>query len=321
MFVKLSFSQRGIFRMNVFDLPIYETAFFSDVIYGEADGKPLLLDICVPVNSDKPLAVIMYIHGGGWRFGDKASSGGVNNRKFTKYGFVTCSINHRLTTEDPFPAQIHDVKSAVRWLRANALKYNINPDKIGVWGHSSGGHLSALLGLSYNIPELEGDCGSPGYSSRVQAVCTSAAPTDILQMGGWHNAPGSPEAHLVGSTFHYDRQDLTNKINPINYIREDAPPFLIIHGDQDVIVPINQSNLLFDALENVSYLRVKNGDHDDYNGGSLTLDEIMPSILAFFVKHLKENPILEEDIMKKRDAMLQGVNFYKQKLDEFNKNK
>jgi acetyl esterase/lipase len=305
--------------MTIFDLPHYETVLISDVIYGEADGIPLLLDICMPVKSDQPLPVIMFIHGGGWRFGDKAASGGLTNRTFAKFGFVTCSVNHRLTTEAPFPAQIHDVKAAVRWLRGNASEYNIDPERIGVWGHSSGGHLSALLGLSYDTPELEGNSGSPGYSSRVQAVCTSAAPTDILQMGGWHNAPGSPEAHLVGSTFHYERPDLTDKINPINYIREDAPPFLVIHGDQDVIVPVNQSNLLFDALENVSYLRVKNGDHDDYNGGNLTLDEIMPMILAYFYKHLVENPVSKEEIMKKREAMLKGVKYYEQKLEEANK--
>lgn len=302
--------------MNIFDTKRYETTFISDVKYGEADGKELLLDICMPIESTEPLPVIMYIHGGGWRFGDKAASGGQGNAKFAQFGFFTCSINHRSTMEAPHPAQIHDVKAAVRWLRANAEKYNINPEKIGVWGHSSGGHLSALLGTSYDIPELEGESGSPGYSSRVQAVCTSAGPSNIFHMGGWHDAPNSPEASLVGAEYHLDRPDIVKQLNPITYIREDAPPFLIVHGDLDEIVPVNQANLLFEALTDVSYIRVKNGDHDDYNGGAMTMEEIHPAVLAFFTKHLKGTRPSIEEVENKRKAMRQAIRYYENKLEE-----
>lgn len=301
--------------MNIFKLKRYDTTFISDVKYGEANGKKLLLDICMPKGCEELLPVIMYIHGGGWKYGDKAAAGGQHNAKFAEFGFFTCSINHRSTSEAPHPAQIHDVKAAVRWLRANAAEYNIDPNKIGVWGHSSGGHLAALLGTSYDIPELEGESGNPGFSSRVQAVCTSAGPTDLLQMGGWHDAPNSPEASLVGAKYHRDRPDVATELNPITHIRHDAPPFLIVHGDLDEIVPVNQANLLFDALSDVSYIRVKNGDHDDYNGGGMTMEEILPAILAFFTKHLKGTRASVAEVEAKREAMRRGIRHYEEKLE------
>ncbi|PLT27863.1 alpha/beta hydrolase [Peribacillus deserti] len=296
--------------MDLISLPVYDTKFISDIEFGNGGGVPLLLDLCKPINSEGPFPAIIYIHGGGWKFGDKASSGGKKTLKFAKYGFVTCSINHRSTKNASHPAQIHDVKAAVRWLRAHAEKYQIDPNKIGVWGHSSGGHLAALLGTSEDIPELKGNSGSPGYSSRVQAVCTSAGPTDILKMGGWHDAPNSPEACLIGSTYHKDKPLIAQELNPITHITKDVPPFLIIHGDQDEIVPVGQAEFLFNGLADVSFLRIKNGDHDDYNGGTLQLDDILPLILSFFAKTLKGTKQPAAEIKAKREAMRRAIDHF-----------
>lgn len=263
------------------DLPA-STVFIPDVQFGEADGRPLLLDILrpdpVPV---KPMPAVIWIHGGAWLFGGKATK---RNYMLAANGFFTVSITYRFSKQDPFPAQIHDVKAAVRWLRANAQQYNINPEHIGAWGHSAGGHLASLLGTSYDIPELEGDSGSPGYSSRIQAVVPMSGPSDFLQMGGTHNDADSPEAQLVGGPV-WDRQEMVRMANPITYVRRDAPPFLLIHGDEDTVVPYNQSELLYDALckagVEATLLTVHGGDHG-LNAGDLTQDEINRNALSFF---------------------------------------
>lgn len=129
-----------------------DTVIRENVIYGYAGSTPLYLDIILPVEAvSKPLPVLIYIHGG-----DKSGIGGREwNARFTQHGFVAVNVNHRLSGEAIFPAQIHDVKAAVRWLRANAAALSIQPDKIGVWGHSSGAHLAALLGVSAGNESLE----------------------------------------------------------------------------------------------------------------------------------------------------------------------
>ena len=168
-------------------------------------------------------------------------------------GYAVASINYRLSHEAIFPAQIHDCKGAVRWLRAHAGEYGLDPARVGAWGDSAGGHLVALLGTSGDVAELEGTVGGNGeQSSRVQAVCDWFGPTDMLQIGGFpsdidHNGPDSPEARLFGGPIH-EKRDLVTQANPITYIRADAPPFLIVHGDRDPIVPLHQSELLADAL-------------------------------------------------------------------------
>jgi acetyl esterase/lipase len=271
----------------------------------------LLLDIVCPVvKADTPLPVILYIHGGGWMGGDKAAIGGRHNATFAAHGFIAVSINHRLSGEAIFPAQIHDCKAAVRWLRANAETYNIDPNKIGVWGHSSGGHLAALLGTSGQVPELEGESGNEGYSSAVQAVCASAAPIDLLQMGDWHDEANSPEARLLGASYIKDRPDLAKQASPFTYINDPAqvPPFLLIHGEQDQMVPFKQSKLLYEALQDVSFVRLKQGDHADYNGGNMLMEDLLPTILSFFRKNLVGPKQTTEEIQATRDGMQQFIN-------------
>ncbi|HEU4965027.1 MAG TPA: alpha/beta hydrolase [Bacilli bacterium] len=287
---------------------IYETERILDVQFGEAEGHPLLLDIVRPTSPPaEPMPVIVYIHGGGWMGGDKSLIGGQHNATLARYGFFTVSINHRLTGVAPFPAQIHDVKAAIRWLRANADTYGIDPNKIGVWGHSSGGHLAALLATSGDVPELEGNSGSPGYSSRVQAAVTSAGPVDVLTMGGWHDLPNSPEARFVNAEYVKDNPELAKMTNPITYINGDEPPVLIIHGDQDSIVPVSQAELLYQALTDVSLLRVKQGDHDDYNGGNLEMVELLDTVRSFFHKHLNGNRRPQAEVLERREQMEQWI--------------
>ncbi len=287
-----------------------------DVTYGMTEtGKELKLDIYTVkreyVSTAHP--VIIFLHGGGWETGDKGSTLGKGSSKFfAKNGFFSVSVNYRLSGEATFPAQIHDVKAAVRWIRANSEKYNLNPDRIGVWGHSAGGHLTALLGTSSDHPDIEGSCGSNEYSSRVQAVATSAAPIDLLRMGGWHNEFDSSESRLVGGPL-LQRVDIAEKANPINYIKESLnTPFLIIHGTKDEIVPYSQAELLYNAIENATLICIKGGDHD-YTGGNIFWGEIYQIILAFFNKQLMQEPESYEDIQKRRQYMVEQVEYFSRK--------
>ncbi len=257
-----------------------------DAVFGEADGTTLLLDIAQPdMPPVRPRPVIIYIHGGAWMAGDRRTT---RNNLFAAHGFFTASIEYRLSQQALFPAQLHDVNAAVRWLRANAEQLRIDPQRIGVWGHSAGAHLAALLGTTGDVAELEGTSGSPGYSSRVQAVATLAAPTDFLQMGGSHDNPDSPEARLVGGPIH-ERVAEVARANPITYVSRDTPPFLLLHGDVDDTVPVGQSRLLFEALQaagaDVTMYIFPDTGHgfDDADPAWHNAQERM---LAFFQEHL-----------------------------------
>lgn len=164
------------------------------------------------------------------------------------------STSYRTTAEDHaiWPAQIHDCKAAIRFLRANAKKYNLDPDRIGVWGESAGGHLVSLLGLSGGVAVLEGDLGNPGVSSRVQAVCVWCGPSDFMSIdqppGGLKvDDPNGPVGRLFGGPMR-QKEDLAKQASPINYVSRNAPPFLIMHGEADTTIPISQGKEIFDAL-------------------------------------------------------------------------
>src|SRR5206468_530267 len=158
---------------------IADAAIQRDLVYKRINGRALTLDLYCPQKASGPLPVILWIHGGGWSKGRKEQHSPAIS--FLNDGYAVASIEYRLSGEAPFPAQIEDCKAAVRWLRANAAKYNLDADRIGAWGHSAGGHLSALLGTSGGVQELEGNGDNMSYSSRVQAVCVVSGPGDLLE--------------------------------------------------------------------------------------------------------------------------------------------
>ena len=238
-----------------------------DLEYGKGSGRAMLLDLYLPEKGDKPLPLIIWIHGGAWKGGSKDSPSPA--LRFTADGYAVAHVGYRLSPEAKFPAQIHDCKAAVRWLRANAAKYNLDPNKFVAWGASAGGHLVALLGTSGGVAELEGNDNSLKESSRVQAVVDWFGPTDFLHIGDagsdlQHNAPDSPESKLIGGAL-LENKDKAAKASPITYVSKDAPPFLIMHGDHDRTVPFNQSELLYAALKkagvDVIFVPVKGAGH------------------------------------------------------------
>jgi acetyl esterase/lipase len=261
-----------------------------DVEYARAGEMKLLLDVYVPEGPTMPLPLIVWIHGGAWRGGSKQSCPPL---PLTKEGFVTASISYRLSQEAIWPAQIHDCKAAIRWLRAHADEFNIDTKRVGVWGSSAGGHLVAMLGTSGDVAELEGESGNLDQSSRVQAVCDFFGPTDFLLMQRDslpngpidHDAEDSPESQLIGGPI----QDNPRKVasaNPITYVTPDDPPCLIVHGSRDPLVPWQQSKYLHQAfvaagLKHVTFHLVDGAGHGF--GGREDINEMVET---FFKKHL-----------------------------------
>lgn len=232
-------------------VPIAKDAAYASV------SETQKLDLYVP-EGDGPFPVIVSIHGGGFMMGDKADPMGTAGfDQLLAEGYAVAAVNYRLSSEATFPAAVQDVKTAVRWLRANAGEYNLNPDKIGAWGGSAGGNLVAMLGTSCGVAELEGsELGNADQSSCVQAVVDWFGPTDFLQMDAefagtscpqTHDAADSPESRYLGAPIQ-DVPELAAQANPITYVTAEAAPFLIQHGTADCNVPPQQSQLLYDAL-------------------------------------------------------------------------
>ncbi len=213
-----------------------------DIEYARAGGKPLLLDVYRPRDPKGKPPVIVSIHGGGWHGGSKEASPGLH---FTSFGYAVVSINYRLTKEAIFPAQIHDCKAAVRWVRANAGRYGWNASRIGTWGASAGGHLAALLATSGDVPELEGNLGPVGFSSRVQAAVDFFGPIDVAE---WFRYKKDPFAHLIGAPID-GNEDKLAAANPETYIDAGDPPVFVAHGGDDTLVPRQQSDHFFAALQ------------------------------------------------------------------------
>ena len=245
--------------------------------------KKLLIDLYLPTDLEGPMPVAVWIHGGAWQNGSKDNPQAMG---LSRRGYAVASISYRFAQEAVFPAQITDCKAAIRWLRAHAKEHNLDPDRIGVWGASAGGHLVALLGTSGDVKELEGDEGNAEYSSRVQAVCDFFGPTDFLQFDPNQVSVAYRQATsmLVGGRV-LDHKDKVTQANPITWITKDDPPFLIVHGDQDKVVPYQQSELLAAALEKagvpVTLQIVKDGPH-----GVMT-PELFRMVNEFFDANLK----------------------------------
>src|SRR5262245_15898867 len=228
----------------------------ADIPYAGTDNPRQRLNLLLPKTpkDDRPLPVIAYIHGGAWLGGSRAAGHGRLAGYAAGGEYAGISIGYRLTGEAIWPAQIHDCKAAIRWIRANARKYNLDPDRIGVIGDSAGGHLVAMLGTSGGVKELEGDLGPhKDVSSRVQCVVDLFGPSDLPAMKDYpsslnHDAASSPEGKLVGGRVS-DKKAVAAAASPITYVSPDDPPFLIIHGNKDMVVPYNQSERLSAALK------------------------------------------------------------------------
>ena len=214
-----------------------------DVVYGEPEGHRLLLDVYAPRDGASRGAGVIFIHGGAWeRHGHDYFAAWAAH--FAARGYVCASIDYRISSEAPFPAALEDTKCAVRWMRANAASLGIVPERIAVIGQSAGAHLALLAALTGDNAELEGSGGHPEVSSRVCAVVDLYGPTDLT-------VPLETKEDAVQDFLGASRRsapELYAEASPLTHVTADDPPALIIHGDVDVIVPIEQSDRLAAAL-------------------------------------------------------------------------
>jgi acetyl esterase/lipase len=285
-----------------------------DVPYAGTKNPRQTLDLLLPKSpkGDKPLPVIVNIHGGAFKMGDKSMGVGEIVDLVAGGDYAGATINYRLSGEAIWPAQAHDCKAAIRWVRANAARYNLDPDRIGVIGASAGGHLVAMLGTGGSVEALEGDLGPyKGVSSKVKCVVDEFGPSDLLAMGDYpsrldHNAHNSPESELIGGALQ-EHKDTARAASPITYVTRDDPPFLILHGTEDPLVPFNQSERLAKALKDAGvdclFVKVQGAGHGGFRSA-----EVPKRIRQFFDKHLRgqdvgtisEDPISNDGPRPKR---------------------
>ena len=233
-----------------------------DIAYRE--GKEAWkLDLAMPEErGDAPRPGLVFVHGGGWRGGDKRRGYFLPGAlEYAQKGYVCITVNYRLVDEAPFPACVEDVKCAVRWFRAHAGEYNVDPDRIGGYGNSAGAHLVAMLGLAGPDAKLEGDGPYPKQSSLLNAVCASATPTDFLKWGREGGERFRSRGLLAGpqETF----RERAKAASPITYVHADAPPFLLFHGTADTTVNVDQSVRFAEALREAG---AKDVTYKEYDG-------------------------------------------------------
>lgn len=256
-----------------------------DLEYATVDGTSLRLDLYLPEGAETPVPLVLWVHGGAWRAGDKDPT---RAPETLGEAYAIASVNYRLSDEALFPAQIHDVKAAVRFLRGNAERFGIDPDRIGAWGSSAGGYLVALLGTTCGSEELEGQLGEHlDESSCVQAVCDFFGPTDLLallEQRGENTRRPMPEDQLIGGPVE-ENVDRATLASPVAHIDQTDPPFLIMHGSEDPTVPVEQSIAFDAALREVgvdSTLIIIEGA-----GHGFPRTEFGP-VKGFFDKHLRD---------------------------------
>jgi acetyl esterase/lipase len=243
-------------QMNAYaaEQPILE----RDITFCTADGIDLKLDLCRPSKGTGPFPALLYIPSGTWGLSASFSKTECTYMlaEAASRGYVAVGVEHRRlafdwdtrTIKNRFPDQVYDVKCAVRWLRANSEKYQIDCDRIGAVGWSSAGHLALMLALTDKSDGLEGDCGDMTCSSRIQAAVSSGGPTELVSL--YSRAPALTTAFLGGPPEKFP--DAYAKASPLTYVTNDDPPILLIHGDLDELVPLQQAELLDAKLTEVT---------------------------------------------------------------------
>ncbi|MGW1420359.1 alpha/beta fold hydrolase [Bradyrhizobium manausense] len=266
---------------------------YTDIPNGFARPH-LMMDIIKPV-SDKPVPAIVFVSGNGWRSIDRAALI-PQLSPIAKAGYLVAAIDYRIIGEANFPKPLEDVKTAIRFLRANAKIYNIDPDHIAVWGNSAGGHLSAMAATTGETRDYDSDRW-PGQSSAVQAAVIFYGPMDLSHRMDSNAVNGSPGMSVESAFLGFDAKDPANaekvkKANPVAQISDKTPPMLIVHGTKDVVVPISESENLYAGLtaakRPATFIRVEGAGHSF--GQVSSNPEVMAEVLAFFDRTLKGKP-------------------------------
>lgn len=267
---------------------------YADLPYANIHWRQKL-DLYIPKKCCGPYPVVIYLHSGGWLVGDKSEVARFVKPLLSR-GIAVASVNYRWTQNAAFPAQLHDCKAAVRWLRANAAKYNLRPNRFAAFGVSSGGHLAALLGTTSDVPELEGFVGgNRNQSSRIQAFVDVFGPSNIFTYGKFEGSPTSTSSQLIGHSIpdilqnrhrpdYQNWVELVKEASPVKHATSDDPPAYIVHGTNDPIVPVKESKALRNALRRAGVPVA----FKTLNGGHALPKSALPGIYKFLKKRLTQ---------------------------------
>ena len=258
-----------------------------DVEYSNPDGQHLLLDLARPSKGDGPFPAVLCIHGGGFRAGDRHGYDALCLR-LAQQGYVAATVEYRLAPKYQFPAAVFDCKAAVRWLRANAARYHLDPERVGVTGGSAGGHLALFLGVTGDVKQFEGDGGNPDQSSRIACVVSFYGPSDFTQSYG-HSKDAAEVLPLFlgGDLEKAHRRHI--EASPLYWVTPDAAPTLCIHGDKDDYVAHEQATWIVDKLKaadvEADLLLIEGAGHGFHGKDAEKAEQAMT---AFLDKHLKK---------------------------------
>lgn len=261
-----------------------------DQSYADNENPKQKVDLYLPKkrNTDKPLPVVALIHGGGWVNGDRLGYAAAAIQFARTGDYASVAVGYRLTKEARWPAQIHDCKAAIRWIRAHAKEYNLDPDKIAVMGSSAGGHLSSLIGTSGDVKELEGDLGpNTTFSSRVQCVVNLCGPQDFTQalMFDKEKKPVLKDDAVIGllGGNYEEKHSEAVAASPVTYVTKDDPPFITFHGSADQRVAYLHAEAIHAALQKAGIpsllIPITNGGH-----GSVSHPEVIARAKLFVGK-------------------------------------
>jgi acetyl esterase/lipase len=280
---------------------------YLDIPY--ADLSPAQkLDVYLPDEGEGPFPVIVSLHGGAFMGCDKADIQVLPMLEGLKRDYAVVAVNYRLSWEATFPALVHDVKAAVRWIRANAQRYYLDPEKIAAWGGSAGGYLASMLGTSAGVQELEDlSLGNSEHPSHVQAVVDWFGPTDFLKMdeqlaerglppepGTEHSGANSPESLLLGEQI-TKVPELVKAANPETYVTPAAPPFFLQHGTMDAVVPMQMSINFAAKLEQVlgkDWVQLELLEGAEHGDPQFETPDNVRKVLDFLDKHMNKSPTI-----------------------------
>jgi acetyl esterase/lipase len=261
-------------------------AFEPGVEFSNPDNQHLQLDVARPAKGDGPFPAILCIHGGGFRAGDRQGYDGLCIR-LAQHGYVAATVTYRLAPKYQFPAAVYDCKAAVRWLRANAAKYHIDPERIGVTGGSAGGHLALFLGVTNDVKKFDGDGGNLTQSSRVTCVVSYFGPSDFTKSYG-HSKDAAEvlPLWLGGDLEKAHRRHI--EASPLYWVTPEAPPTLCIQGTKDDYVAYDQAIWMVDKLKaadvEAELMTMEGAGHGFHGKDAEKADAAM---IAFFDKHFK----------------------------------
>jgi acetyl esterase/lipase len=257
-----------------------------NVEYANAGGESLQLNLARPKAGDGPFPAVVCIHGGGFRAGKRESYDPLTV-KLAQRGYIAVTVSYRLAPKHQFPAAVHDVKAAVRWVRANAAKLKIDPDRIGVTGGSAGGHLAQFLGVTGDVKEFEGTGGNPGVSSKVKCVVNVYGPSDFTKSYGKSVDAAEVLPLFLGGNLETARAAHVRS-SPLNWVTPNAAPTLCIHGTDDKYVAHEQAVWMIDRLKacgvEAELLTLQGAGHGFRGADAETAER---ALFAYFDRHLK----------------------------------